>query len=336
MPAVDPGPDDVAVAPDDEALRAANARALAQPTLAAAFQVTWRAHGDRPALRRHGAEETVTWAQYGARVRALAGGLDALGIGRDDAVAILAGNVPAFNVLDTAALHVGAVPYSLYPTEPLEQMVALVEDAGARLLVADAPFLERALAVAAAVPSLVAVVALSGDVPRDGGTAGAEVLTLEALAARSRPGFDFDRTWRALDGEALATLVYTSGTTGKPKGVQISHRAVLAALRGVEAMVPSTPAGRGVSFLPAAHITDRFICHYTAMAIGGTITCVPDPDGLWEAIARTRPTRFFGVPRTWEKLADRARTLIDADPELGAALDVGRARVAAEQAGRPA
>jgi long-subunit acyl-CoA synthetase (AMP-forming) len=104
-------------------------------------------------------------------------------------------------------------------------------------------------------------------------------------------------------------------------------------LRGVEELAPSTVRHRGISFLPAAHITDRFICHYSTIGLGGTLTCVPDPDLLWDAIAAVRPTRFFGVPRTYEKLADRARTLIDADPELQVALEIATARVRAEQSG---
>ncbi|MEV4421234.1 AMP-binding protein [Patulibacter sp. NPDC049589] len=374
-------PTTVIAAADDTALRRGIDVALSQPTVVAAFQATWRAGGDRPALRRHGSDEVVTWAQYGARVRAIAGGLAAIGVGRDDAVAFLAGNVPDFNVADTAALHVGAVPYSLYATEPLDAMVGLVADAGARVIVAEGRFVARALEVAARVPAVTTVVALddgadpSGTAPAGGttpeggsttagapttagttaagtttagtttaggaGDAGApepstpfaaELLDLDALVARTDPAFDFEASWRAVGAEDVATLVYTSGTTGAPKGVQLSHRAIMGPLRGVDVMAPASPGGRGVSFLPAAHITDRWVCHYGTIGFGGTLTCVPDPDGLFDAIAETRPTRFFGVPRTWEKLGDRARALIAGDPEREAALEAGYARVAAEQA----
>jgi long-subunit acyl-CoA synthetase (AMP-forming) len=102
-------------------------------------------------------------------------------------------------------------------------------------------------------------------------------------------------------------------------------------LRGVQRHAPSIVAHRGVSFLPTAHITDRFICHYSTIGLGGTLTLVPNPDDLWAAIRDTKPTRFFGVPRTCEKLADRARAVIDRDPALAQAFDVGLGRVRAEQ-----
>jgi long-subunit acyl-CoA synthetase (AMP-forming) len=331
---VAPPADPTTVAPtaDPVARRGAIDVALAQATLPAAFQATVRASGDEPALRVHGGEDVVTWADYGRRVRAIAGGLDGIGVGPGDAVAIVAGNLPAFNVFDTAALHVGATPYSLYPTEPLEQMIALVEDAGARVVAAEARHLERARAIAAGAAGVRHVVLLDAeDSPDDGPELG-----LGALVARAAPGFDFDAAWRAIPTEAIATLVYTSGTTGRPKGVELSHRAIMAALRGIDAMAPATPRGRGVSFLPSAHIVDRFVCHYTTIGYGGTLTTVPDPDGLWDAIHETRPTRFFGVPRTWEKLADRARVTAAGDAALQAALALGHDRLDAQAAGAPA
>lgn len=327
-------PTAVGVARSDAELRAAIDVALAQPTLCGAFQASVRAGGERPALRTHGDDDAISWADYGRRVEAIAGGLHAIGVRPDACVALLLRNVPAFNLVDTAALHLGAVPFSLYPTDPLEQMAALVEDAGARVLVTEASSLRRAIDVAARVADVEHVVVVDGAAGDAGVIAAPDapgVIALEDLERRRDPGFDFDASWRAVTPESLVTLVYTSGTTGEPKGVQLAHRAIVASLRGVEAHVPATPAGRGLSFLPAAHITDRFICHYSLLALGGTLTCVPDPDGLFDAIAETRPTRFFGVPRTWEKLADRARAAIAGDPEREAALALRLEQVRAEQ-----
>ncbi|WP_051471029.1 AMP-dependent synthetase/ligase [Patulibacter minatonensis] len=322
---------------DDEA-RAAIAAAIAQPTVCAAFQVTWRASGDRPAYREHDGG-TLTWADVGARVGSAAGGLDAIGLGRGDALAILARNVPLFNVVDLAALHVGAVPYSLYATEPLDQMIALVDDAGAPVIACERRFLDRAVAIADALPAVRRIVVLDEDAAPEDGSGDAvapagrgavddpRVLSLDALERGARPDFDLDAAWRAVGPDDLATLVYTSGTTGRPKGVQLPHRAIMSSLSGVEAMAPASPGGRGVSFLPAAHIVDRFVCHYTTIGTGATLTCVPDPDTLWDAIAETRPTRFFGVPRTWEKLQDRARATLAELPELESPLAERLARV---------
>jgi long-subunit acyl-CoA synthetase (AMP-forming) len=300
----------------DAQAREAIDAALAEDTLCGALQVTVRAGGSRPALRTYGADDVVTWDEYGRRVEGVAGGLHALGVSNGDTVALLMRNRPEFNIADAAVLHVGAVPFSIYATEPIEQMLALIHDSGAEVLITEPEFGERGRALMARTGQLRHVVA-----------------SLDELQAQKAPGFDFEASWRAVTGDAIATLVYTSGTTGVPKAVQIPHRAVVHSLRGVDVHAPVRAEHRGLSFLPAAHITDRFICHYTTMALGGSLTSVPDPDRLWEAIAHVRPTRFFGVPRTYEKLADRARAIIDGDPDLQAALQAGLARVRAEQSG---
>jgi long-chain acyl-CoA synthetase len=307
------------------AVKAAAADALSQPTLSAAFQIVARRDPEGVALETYGGSEQVTWRRFGERVRLLAGGLSGLGVGRDQAVAILLRNRPVFNIVDTAALHLGAIPFSLYHTEPVEQMVALVENSRAEVIVTEARFLDKVRIVAAR-SQRVRHVVVDGGV----GLVGTELALADLELAAPPDGFDFESIWRGVEPEAVATLVYTSGTTGEPKAVQISHRAIMNSLRGVEDHV-STEPHRGVSFLPAAHITDRFICHYSTLGLGGRLVCVPDPDDLWDAIASTRPTRFFGVPRTCEKLAERARALIEADPALGEAMSVGFERVRAEQ-----
>jgi long-chain acyl-CoA synthetase len=301
--------------------------ALAQTTLCAAFQLVAARDPDGVALETYGGAEQLTWRQFAQRVRGLAGGLHSLGIGPDDTVAVLLRNRPVFNVVDATALHLGAVPFSLYATEPVEQMINLVEDSEATVMVTEAHFLDQVRAVAARSPGLRHVI-VEGDVPLADG----EIALAELEQTTPPQGFDFETTWRGVQEGMTATLVYTSGTTGMPKAVQISHRAAMNSLRGVDHHV-STDPHRGVSFLPAAHITDRFICHYSVLGLGGRLVCVPDPSDLFEAIAATRPTRLFGVPRTCEKLADRARALIGADPALGEALAVGYERVRAEQSG---
>ncbi|MCW3049667.1 MAG: long-chain fatty acid--CoA ligase [Solirubrobacterales bacterium] len=295
-------------------------QALRAPTLVAAFQTIAPAFGDTVALRTHDDAEVVTWAQYARRVEQAAAGLHALGVRAGDPVALLIRNRPLFHIVDAAALHLGAIPFSLYHTEPVEKLSALVADAGARFLVSEEHFGDHVRAVQATTPTLEHLIL---DVERE----------LEELD--DEPDFDFTATWRAVTPEHVATLVHTSGTTGASKAVQIPHRAVMSGASGSEALAPTTPGQTTVSFLPNAHISDRFICHYSTMVLGGTITCVPDHEDLWDAIAQTRPTRFHGVPRTFEKLAERAKAYMNDRPELQQAVETDLARVRAEQSGEP-
>jgi long-subunit acyl-CoA synthetase (AMP-forming) len=309
--------------------RRATEAALAATTLCEAFQITASVAPDQTALENHGGTERVTWAEYARRVRTLARGLHACGIASGDTVALLLRNRPVFNIVDTAVLHLGAIPFSLYATEPVQQIAALIEDSGATVIVTESMFLDKIRAVAAACPQV-------GRVVIDGGQAsqGEREITLDELQRQRSDDFDFDAVWRAVGPEAIGTLVYTSGTTGEPKGVQISHRSLMHSVRGVDGFVRTEPH-RGVSFLPAAHITDRFICHASLIVLGGMVTCVPDHEDLWDAIRATRPTRFFGVPRTCEKLAEQAQALIEADSVLQDALAIGYERVRAEQGETP-
>jgi long-subunit acyl-CoA synthetase (AMP-forming) len=245
-------------------------------SLCEAFQRT-AASSTGPALVNAQTGHTVTWEEYAARVRRIAAGLHARGVRIGDRVALLLRNTPEFHLADTAVLHLGATPFSIYPTEPLERMQTLVEDAGAQVLISEGTTLE---------------------VPHN-------VTDLAQL--ESAEDIDFEAAWRSATPETPATIVYTSGTTGTPKAVLIPHRAVLHGVAGSMALAPVTQPHKTVSFLPNAHISDRFMGHYYTMVIGGTTTCVPDHEQLWDTLRHVRPTRFHGVPRTFEKLADHAR-----------------------------
>jgi long-subunit acyl-CoA synthetase (AMP-forming) len=269
----------------------------------------------------------VTWDEYERRVRSIATGLHALGVRAGDPVALLLRNRPEFHMVDAAVLHLGATPFSLYHTEPVERLRALAEDSGVRVIVTETLFASGATEVLKAVAGVEHLV-IDGDV-----AAGDRILSLAALEELEDEAFDFEASWRAVDPETIATLVYTSGTTGEPKAVQIPHRAIMHSLAGVEVLAPATPNQRCVSFLPNAHISDRFMCHYSVIGLGGSVTCVPDHERLWDTLRDVRPTRFHGVPRTFEKLADAARAQIEAEPALEAAYTEALARVRAAQSG---
>ncbi|MBX3162587.1 MAG: long-chain fatty acid--CoA ligase [Deltaproteobacteria bacterium] len=308
-------------------LREGTPAAFAGPTMCAAFQRTVAMRPEEVALRTKGDGTRLTWRAYGERVRRYAGGLASLGIGRGDAVAVLLVNRPEFNVIDTAAIHVGAVPFSIYVTSTVEQIRYLLTDSAARVAVTERAF-EGKLREAAAGTAVETIVVI--DQP-DG---------LAPLEAAAPAGFDFDATWRALPPEALLTIIYTSGTTGAPKGVELTHANMVAELQSIQAIRDMPADGHTISYLPHAHIADRMGTHYLPMALGNTVTACPDPRLLFEHVMEVKPTEFTGVPRVWEKLKAGLEAKLAAEaPEKRAAVQGAIAaaltKVRAEQAGQP-
>jgi long-chain acyl-CoA synthetase len=190
---------------------------LSASTVAEAFQATARAHPERTALRTRGDELSITWQEYADRVESTAAGLAGLGLGRGDAMAVMLTNRPEFHWFDAAAMHLGATPFSLYNTYTADQIQYQVKDAGARILVTEEAFEDRARAQEGVEHVLV--------VERD---------QVEQHAPQS---FDFEAAWRAVEPSDLLTLIYTSGTTGPPKGVQLTHANVVAAITGFDQMI---------------------------------------------------------------------------------------------------
>src|SRR5688500_5681295 len=187
---------------------------------------------------------TITWREYGERVRAYAAGFDGLGVRAGETVAILLINRPEFNLVDTAVMHLGAVPFSIYVTSSVEQIHYLLDDSGARVAVTERAFVDR-LRAAGEGTALERIVLVDG--AADG------TLALADLPAAARPGFDFEAAWRAVAPESLLTIIYTSGTTGSPKGVEITHANMVFELRSFVAARGFHPGGKAISYLPHAH-----------------------------------------------------------------------------------
>jgi long-subunit acyl-CoA synthetase (AMP-forming) len=297
-------------------------QALAQDTLCGAFQVTAGAHPDRPALRTLGSEREYTWGEYAEEVRRVAGGLHGLGVRAGDAVALMLAGCSEFHLIDTAAMHLGAAPFSIYFSNPLAQILPMIENSQARVIFTQPQFADIIAEVAKQSPTIEHIVIVGGE----------GELTLDTLPA---PGedFDFEATWRGVGPEDIAGIVYTSGTTGEPKGVEWSHGALIDNMRGLHALAPVSPGGRMVSYLPMAHLAERFMTNYCTLAFGYSITTAPDPRQLGAGLAASHPTRFFGVPRIFEKLGEGAKAIAGSDETLSAALDRGLELAMASNAG---
>jgi len=261
-------------------------------TLCAAFQAFVKESPDAVIIRTPGGGTEITWREWDRRVRELAAGLAALGVRRGDTVGLMVANRPEFHLADAAALHLGAIPFSIYNTSAPEQIAYLFGNAGNKVVFCDERFLPRIQGLGG-VEHIVCVDDVS-DV--DG------VLTLADLAAKGDPDFDFDAAWQALTADDLATIIYTSGTTGPPKGVELTHANVIGEAAAVRELFDALPGDRVLSYLPAAHIADRVTAQYFAILFGIQVTCVADLTKLAEGLADCRPHTFFAVPRVWQKL----------------------------------
>jgi long-chain acyl-CoA synthetase len=275
------------------------------PTLCEAFQITAAQSPSTVALRTPGDGVSITWATYADRVRRIAAGLAAIGVVRGDTVGLMLVNRPEFHLVDSAALHLGAIPFSIYNSSAAEQIAHVLNNAGNRVMVTEQQFLP-------AIRSALSGSALTHIVVVDG--AGSEAITLDELETISDNDFDFEAAWRAVQPTDLATIIYTSGTTGPPKGVELTHANLLAEIRAMHDRIPVPTGGRTVSYLPTAHLADRWMAHYQAsIAMGFTVTCVADPATVVSHLPDARPTSWGGVPRVFEKIkaALEARGCID-------------------------
>ncbi len=299
-------------------------------TSCAAFQRSAAIDPDAVAVRSIGGEQTLTWREYAEGVRSVAAGLAALGVGRGDTVALMMGNRVEFYPLEVGAQHTGATSFSVYNTLAPEQLAYVFANAGNRVVICEQQYVDRIRACGAPIDTIVCIdAALEGTVG------------LDELKAMGRADFDFEATWRAVRPEDVLTLVYTSGTTGNPKGVEITHANLLAEARAFHAVLPVCFGDRQTSYLPSAHMADRFCSLYLQQVYGTQITVVPDRSLLPAALADVHPTIWGAVPRVWEKLKAAIEFSVAAEPDdarrdaLRWALGVAARKADAQLRGEP-
>jgi len=308
------------------------AKDLYAQNLALAFEQTVERLGDDVAIiAGDEGEQTTSWNELRERVARIAGGLASLGVGKGDTVALMLNNRPEFIAADMAAVSLGAVPFSIYQTSSAEQIQYVVSDAGAKVAIVEAIFLELFAKAREDLPQIETLITLGG---------GGGDHTLDELE-RIDPDFDVSATVAEVGPDDLLTLIYTSGTTGPPKGVQLTHRNLMTLTAGVEGMIDFPDRGaKVISWLPAAHIAERGAHYYLPVVRGCSVTICPDPRRIIEWLPKVRPTWFFAVPRIWEKLKAGLEANLAKLPEeqRGPAqqgLEAALQKVRLQQAGEP-
>ncbi len=267
--------------------------------IAVRFAAAALTHGQRPATRIRVGDGWVvqSYQELSAQVRRLAARLIDLGLRPGDRVGLFAPNLPEWTLVDLACLTAGLVVVPLYPTSTPDQAEHILADSGCRLLFVDGA--ERWQRIAdAALPALERVVAFTE-------TDGLTTLGAELDAAPS-DDTGVEERLAATTGDDLATIVYTSGTTGVPKGVMLSHRGFVHQLEVLTRSLEISPEDSSLCFLPLSHALER-AWTFVLLSCGCLNTYVPDPKTVADQLVLAQPTLLVSVPRLYEKVYATAR-----------------------------
>ncbi len=294
---------------------------------------------DRTALRRKaaGAYQDVSWTAMAETVRAFARSLLALGLQPGERVAIMAPNSPDWLYSDLGILSCGGVSAPVYHTEGLEAVHHILNDSGSRYVFVHSPLLAGQLADArSATPALERIILLEGDISHPLCLDRKEFLA----AGRQVAAEQLETRLAAGRGEDLASLVYTSGTTGHPKGVMLTHGNFLANVAASAPLFPIGEADTCLSFLPLSHVFERMAGYYLMLHQGATIAYAESIEAVPVNLGEVQPTVVISVPRLYEKMYARIMERAINGPWLRKqiffwAIGVGRKQAALLLAGKP-
>ena len=317
---------------------------MAHDTLARMFWGRVDRSGDRPAQQSKagGTWVTITYRELGEIVREVALGLLALGRQRGDAVALLSGSRGEWVQADFAIYSAGCVTVPVYPTYPPDLIAYVVNDSGARTLIVEDPTqLAKALEARPKMEALEHIIVLAGyEAPQPPET----VMTWDALRRLGRDKADALRGVLAdrlasVKSDDVATIVYTSGTTGPPKGVVQTHANHIAALQSSGQATPVMEGWTHLLFLPLAHSFAR-LESYLGVYHGLTTAFAENLDKVGDNLRETRPHFICSVPRVFEKVYAKILAGVEAGSSgkkriFNWAMGVGREVSRHQQRGQP-
>ena len=246
-----------------------------------------------------------TWAQVGQAVREIGHGLIAIGFDARETASILSNTNVEWVLCDLAVLSANGVANGIYPTDAAEQVNFLSADSGTTVLfVEDDEQLDKALEVRDQLPALRKIVVFDMDGLRD--FHDPMVISLDTLRQLGREHIAqqpraLEQRVASVRPDDLAILVYTSGTTGKPKGAMHSHQGLVYTVRGYNTLIARDQNDECMCFLPLCHIAERMGGEYFSLYTGAKLNFVENPETVPENVREIAPTVFTAVPRVWEK-----------------------------------
>jgi len=264
--------------------------------------------------KRDGVYKTWTYQEVWDLVTRLANGLARLGIGHSDKVAILSNNCPEWPVSDFAILSLGAIVVPIYPSLPSTQVDFILQNAEVKwLLAGDSTHLD--VAKQTAYTGLEGIILMDGDVPTStrfqASCQGHHIRTWQQVldiggAPSAPPGQSQDvlriAAYDRIKATDIATIVHTSGTSGTPKGVLLSHENLVTNVRSSLSTLPVYPEDISLSYLPLSHIFERTVGQFSTLAAGATIVYAERIETVRDNILEVQPTLLVTVPRLLEKV----------------------------------
>ncbi|TMR93320.1 AMP-dependent synthetase/ligase [Nonomuraea basaltis] len=275
---------------------------------------------------------TLTWAQYRHQVWAVASRFLEMGVQQGETVAILAPNIVEHYVADLAAVLCGGATVSLYPTLVDEQLAYILADARPVVVITtDTAAADRLRSALPEGSDARLVCVQAGEESGSSYVSWAEVLA-DGSASLEVNRAELSSRLASSGGPGVATYVYTSGTTGMPKGVALTHANLLFEIDASDRMGFFVGGYRVISYLPLAHIAERLWSLYFPLGTGGNVLLCPDQGQLVTYLRLQRPSFFMGVPRVWEKLREAALMMLSAEPYASRAAEVAADREVLAQA----
>ena len=276
-------------------------------TIAKSFLLGVETRGDRPAIRekKFGIWQPTSWRQWLAISKDIAYALHATGFKTGDVASIISNAIPEWVYADMGILCAGGVSSGIYPTDSAVQVEYLINDSATKVIFAeDEEQLDKILSCRARCPTLQKIVVF--DMEGLNGFSDPMVFSLAEFMALGRNAIQgHEALWETMVGSRgandLAILVYTSGTTGPPKGAMHSNRGVTHQMRHANDLFPSTDAEERLVFLPLCHVAERIGGYYLSMALGSVMNFAESPETVPDNLREVQPTAFLAVPRIWEK-----------------------------------
>ena len=275
-----------------------------------------RRRGDEIALRekKYGIWQEVTWREYAAHVRAVALGLEHLGLRRGDTVAVISGNRPAWLYVELAAQSIGAIPLGIFVDALPEQVRRVLEHGEVRVVLAeDQEQADKVLGVRDALPRLEWIVVddVRGlETYREPTLVSLERVETQGRAVDERDRGRYESLLAQRRPDEVALLSYTSGTTGTAKAAMISHRNLLAMAAGVTEVDPMREGDEVVSFLPFAWVGEQLVSVAMALHVGATVNFPEEPETAREDLREIGPHVMIAPPRFWEAMCSEYQVKI--------------------------